>query len=185
MVASSILWRRLVGEGHEAARLEAHPSGWLLSGNAVFAESEQPCSLDYQISCDQIWHTRSAQVMGWVGGARIALTIAVDPQQRWWLNGTECPAVAGCLDIDLNFSPSTNLLPIRRLALEVGQRAPVRAAWLRFPSFVLEPLEQDYHRLDATTYRYSSAGGAFVADITVGEDGFARTYANFWEAVIR
>ena len=69
-----------------------------------------------------------------------------------------CPAVAGCVDLDLNFSPSTNLLPIRRLNLSVGQEAAVRAAWLRFPSFILEPLEQLYRRVDATTYRYESAG---------------------------
>jgi hypothetical protein len=41
--------------------------------------------------------------------------------------------MAGCVNIDLNFSPSTNLLPIRRLDLSVGASAIVRAAWLRFP----------------------------------------------------
>src|SRR5438132_1248052 len=84
------------------------------------------------------------------------------PARRWRLNGTECPAVAGCIDVDLNWSPSTNLLPICRLGLAPGQEAGVRAAWLRFPSFTLEPLEQRYRRLDAATYRYESGGGAFV-----------------------
>lgn len=40
--------------------------------------------------------------------------------------------MAECVDIDLNFSPSTNLLPIRRFDLSVGASAIVRAAWLRF-----------------------------------------------------
>lgn len=31
-------------------------------------------------------------------------------------------------DLDLNFSPSTNLIPLRRLGLAVGAEAPVRAA---------------------------------------------------------
>jgi hypothetical protein len=44
----------------------------------------------------------------------------------------ECGAGEGCLDIDLGFSPSTNLLPIRRLTLAVGEAATVRAAWLPF-----------------------------------------------------
>src|SRR5438093_248859 len=84
---------------------------------------------------------------------------------RWTPNGTECPAVAGCVDLDLNFSPSTNLLPIRRLDLPIGGRAAVRAAWLRFPGFTLEPLEQVYHRIDEGTYRYESAGGSFIAEL--------------------
>ena len=92
------------------------------------------------------------------------------------------PAVQGCVDLDLNFSPSTNLLPIRRLSLEVGQEAEVRAAWLRFPSFKLEPHSQVYRRLDEFTYRYSSRGGEFVADLTVNECGLVTTYPGLWEA---
>lgn len=97
------------------------------------------------------------------------------------MNGAECPNVEGCLDLDLNFSPSTNLLPIRRLALAAGQEANVRAAWLRFPSFALEPLEQRYHRLNDFVYRYESAGGRFVAELQVSEAGFVTHYPNLWQ----
>ena len=38
----------------------------------------------------------------------------------WEAIVNECPIVAGSTDIDLNFSPSTNLLPIRRLGLAIG-----------------------------------------------------------------
>ena len=88
----------------------------------------------------------------------------------------------GCIDVDLNFSPSTNLLPIRRLGLAVGEEAEVRAAWLRFPSFTLEPLPQLYRRLSDDTWRYESAGGAFVRDLTVNGDGFVDRYPGFFEA---
>lgn len=81
----------------------------------------------------------------------------VDREHRCRLNGIDPPAVAGCIDEDLNFSSSTNLLPIRRLILAVGQNAPVKAAWLKFPSFELEPLSQVYSRIDESTYRYESA----------------------------
>jgi hypothetical protein len=82
--------------------------------------------------------------------------------------------------LDLNFSPFTNLLPIRRLNLNVGEKAEVRAAWLKFPSFQIEPLEQSYYRIDAATYRYKSAGGRFVADLKVNETGFVSSYPSFW-----
>ena len=181
MTNASILWRRVDHAGHEAARLSAQDDFWQLAGTANFIYNGQPCRLDYRIVCDQSWQTRSGRVNGWVGSETIAVDISIDVVGRWWLNETENPAVEGCLDLDLNFSPSTNLLPIRRLDLAVGQEAAVRAAWLRFPSFTLEPLEQTYHRLAEATYRYESAGGKFVRDLPVNAAGFVTTYPDFWE----
>lgn len=89
--------------------------------------------------------------------------------------------MADCIDLDLNFSPSTNLLPIRRLGLAVGQEAEVKAAWLRFPSFTLEALKQLYRRIDVATYRYESAGGRFVTELQVNEVGLVTRYPNFWQ----
>ena len=176
----SILWRRLDQPGHESARLDPQGSAWQLSGAAVFAHGREPCRLDYRVVCDAGWRTVSARVTGWVGRETVDVEAAVDSERRWRLNGAECPAVAGCLDLDLNFSPSTNLLPIRRLGLAVGEEAAVRAAWLRFPGFILEPLDQRYRRLAGTTYRYESAGGAFVTELEVNAAGLVTRYPSFW-----
>lgn len=183
MSDSLILWKWLDRPGHESARLSLLGATWRLAGAAVLSHEGQPCLLNYEITCDEAWHTQDGCVEGWVGETRIATTFARDGADRWLLDGKECPQVAGCTDIDLNFSPSTNAIPIRRLGLAVGEQALVRAAWLRFPSFTLEPLEQVYHRLSERSYRYESAGGAFVADITVNADGFATHYPPAWEAV--
>jgi uncharacterized protein len=72
-------------------------------------------------------------------------------------------------------------LPIRRLALDIGQDAEVHAAWLRFPGFALERLTQVYRRLSATTYRYESARGRFVTELEVNEAGFVTRYPGFWQ----
>jgi len=74
------------------------------------------------------------------------------------------------------------LLPIRRLNLAIGQQAEVSAAWLRFPSFELEPLSQIYTRLDEFMYRYSSAGGTFIRDLTVNNVRFVTDYPGLWRA---
>jgi hypothetical protein len=177
----SILWRRLDQPGHESARLLQENNLWTLNGVAVFSHDGQPCRLDYEIVCDSRWYTLSARVTGWVGDNSIAIDIAVNSEQHWLLNQTRAPEVEGCIDLDLNFSPSTNLLPIRRLNLPVGQEAEVRAAWLRFPSFKLEPLTQIYRRIDETNYRYESAGGKFVTNLLVNADGLVRNYPNTWE----
>lgn len=182
VVDQTMLWRRLDLPGHESSRLVSRDAHWHLTGTAVFAYDRQPCRLDYLVVCDPEWHTVSGTVTGWVGRQTVEVALTVDPDRRWYLNGTECPAVAGCIDVDLNFSPSTNLLPIRRLGLAVGQEAEVRAAWLRFPTFTLEPLGQVYHRTGAATYRYESAGGRFVAELEVNPAGFVTHYGNFWQA---
>ena len=179
-----ILWRRNDWPGHEAAMVREREAGWELSGTAVFVHEARACRLDYVVACDVGWRTVTTQVNGWVGDDAIAVAITVDPSGRWWMNEREVPEVTGAVDVDLNFSPSTNLLPIRRLRLDVGRSARVRAAWLRFPSFVLEPFEQTYQRLGPTAYRYESAGG-FAADLEVDDVGFVTRYGDVWATEAR
>jgi uncharacterized protein len=178
----SILWRGFYLEGHEVCRLIAQGSQWHLAGSAVFAYQNRPCRLDYYLVCDSGWHTLSGQVNGWLGNSLVEVDLMVEAGHRWRLNGEEQPGVEGCIDLDLNFSPSTNLLPIRRLNMNIGQEETITAAWLRFPNFELEPLPQRYRRLDHSTYRYESAGGEFVADLQVDPTGFVLDYPGIWKA---
>jgi hypothetical protein len=112
----------------------------------------------------------------------VALDLAADEGRHWQLNDVQCPAVAGCLDIDLSFSPATNLLPIRRLGLSVAGAADVRAAWLGFPTLALEPLDQLYERIGPTTYRYATADGQFRRELEVNAAGFVTQYPGLWRA---
>jgi hypothetical protein len=66
------------------------------------------------------------------------------------------------------------------LNLAVGGEATVRAAWLRFPSFQLEVLEQRYQRTGLETYTYQSAGGRFQAELRVNGVGLPLEYAGLW-----
>ena len=179
-MSHSILWQGIDRRGHEAARLYQRNTEWCLEGTAVFASDDRPCRLSYLIVCDSSWNTLSGTVSGWLGNDNVNIEISADNLHHWRLNGVEQPAVNTCIDLDLNFSPSTNLLPIRRLNLAIGQHAEVSAAWLRFPSFELEPLSQIYTRLDEFTYRYSSAGGTFIRDLTVNDVGFVTDYPGLW-----
>ncbi|HEY0594017.1 MAG TPA: putative glycolipid-binding domain-containing protein, partial [Thermoanaerobaculia bacterium] len=161
MEGAPILWRRLDRPGHEAARATFRDGRWRLSGCALFEDEAGACCLEYDIFCDDAWATLFASVTGWIGSEQVDARIEVG-DGRWTLNGAPVPEVDGAIDVDLNFSPATNLLPIRRLGLAVGSEATVRAAWLRFPSFRLEPLEQTYRRTAPSTWRYESAGGRFA-----------------------
>lgn len=176
-------WRHKLADGVERVRLAPTPDGWTITGTAAFHQGGDLCLLDYVVVCDPVWRTRSTLVDGVVAGRRVRHEIQVSAAGDWSIDGREAPEVAGCVDVDLNFSPSTNTLPIRRLSLAVGQSARVRAAWLRFPSFALEPLDQIYRRAAADRYRYESGDGSFTADISVDDAGLVRQYPPAWEAL--
>lgn len=180
MADSAVLWRRLDLPGHDHARLSPRPGGWLLSGTALFAHGGLPCRLDYRVLCDPAWQTESATVEGWAGGEPVRVRLAADAERRWRLDGAEQPQVEGCVDVDLGFTPATNLLALRRLALPVGAAAEVRSAWLDFPGFAMEPLPQRYRRTGESTYAYESSGGAFTAELRVNAAGFVTHYPRLW-----
>jgi uncharacterized protein len=179
MHAATVLWRRLDLPGHDSARLAFESPHWRITGTAVFAREQRPCRLDYSVVCDAAWNTLSANVSGWVGDNSVDIELTVDAAHTWRMNGIECPAVRGCVDVDLHFTPATNTLPVRRLALQVGRDSLVRAAWLT-PDFSMEPLEQIYRRTGSTTYRYESNGGRFTADLEVNEAGLITGYSGLW-----
>jgi hypothetical protein len=178
--AETVLWRRLDRPGHEAARLVFHAPFWQLSGTAVWADAGEVCRIEYQVTCEHGWATLHADLSGWAGSRRITRAISVSPQRRWRVDGRECAAVEGCVDLDLSFSPATNLLAIRRLALPVGGSGQARAAWLRFPEGTLEPLDQVYRRTEPERYHYESGGGAFTAELEVDPSGFVIRYPGLW-----
>lgn len=180
MAGDAVLWRRLDLPGHDHARLSPRDGGWLLSGTALFAHDGLPCRLDYRVLCDAAWRTESATVEGWAGSGPVRAHLAADAHRRWRLDGAEQPRVEGCVDVDLGFTPATNLLALRRLALPVGAAAEVRSAWLDFPGFAMEPLPQRYRRTGESTYAYESSGGAFTAELRVSPAGFVTHYPGLW-----
>ncbi len=177
-----ILWRRLDLPGHDAARALREPGGWRLEGVAAFASDDGPCALAYEVRLSARWRTRSARVTGWIGHRPVRLRVAVGRHGEWSLDGAPQPALDGCVDLDLSFTPATNLFPVRRLALEPGGAGTARAAWLRVPELTLEPISQTYERLTAGTYRYVTAAGVFDRRLTVRPDGFVVDYPGQWRA---
>jgi hypothetical protein len=176
VIVETILWKSIPWPGHEAARLLSLDDGWQLEGAAAFLNDGDPCRLGYVITCDRDWNTRRTTVRGWIGERGIDVVIDA-ANGVWTMNGAEQNQVTGCIDVDLNFSPSTNLLPIRRKAIDV------RAAWLRFPSFELEPLEQRYTPLAADRVRYESFTTNFTAELRISPNGMVLDYENIWMAV--
>ena len=172
-----MLWRGPDGS-LERCTLLVNRAGVRLAGTVLAAHDGAPLEVRYAIDLDRRWQTRRAEV-------RIAdgpsLLLDSDGRGHWAAAGRRVLDLDGCRDVDLEISPSTNTLPIRRLAPAEGRSVAARAAWVRLPSLALEPLDQTYERLTATAYRYRS--GDFTAELEVDGDGLVLRYGDLWEAI--
>ncbi len=133
-----------------------------------------PAEIEYVVSTDDVWATTSARIR--VNGP-VSRTIDIEHRaDGWWVNGTERTDLARCLDVDLGWTPATNVLPLRRHPLVAGQSMTTNAAWLRFPELDVVSSEQYYTRVAADRMRYES--GEFSAELTVTDDDIVTTYGD-------
>ena len=182
MTSSTILWRRLDSPGHDACRLEKHSDGWQLDGTAVFSLGGLPACLTYNAACDASWRAKGGRVSGWIGDRSVEFLIARMDGGAWTLDGDDVPGLGHCVDLDFGFTPSTNLLQLRRLALALGQTADAPVAWLDVSTGELAVLVQRYERRSDTTYLYQAPRFDYADLLEVDPTGFVRRYPGLWEA---
>ena len=184
-LACSLLWRRLGRAGLEHFRMWEGEDGPRLAGTVLLDDEGggAPWEARYEVACSPAWETRYVRVELARGAGTRRLELAVDAAGHWRVDGEPRDDLAGCVDVDLSATPSTNTLPIRRLgpALGVGEGRETTAAWVRFPQLRVETLPQRYTRLDERRWLYESGGGSFVAELEVDEAGVVTRYAGGWE----
>jgi hypothetical protein len=175
-----VLWQGLIAPSMERFILVASANGFEFNGLLLQAHQDVPYVARYTIQVDEGWRTRAVEVELENGG-RKSLSLSTDGAGHWTDHGKPISDLDGCVDVDLEWSPSTNTLPIRRLALSPGESKAVTAAWVRFPSLEVERLEQSYERIDDRRYHYRS--GRFTAELLVDDDGLVVQYGFNWKAV--
>jgi hypothetical protein len=176
-----ILWVPVDQPGHDTCVLRREAQGWSLKGFTSWKEDDVVSDLRYVVECDEGWRTQAARVEGTFGEEQVALTITALPDGGWAHSGGRGLADPDCPDVDLSFTPATNLLAIRRLGLAVGEEAQAPAAWLRWPERSLERLEQRYRRIARDRYEYESPGNGYRGELEVSDVGFVRRYPGLWE----
>lgn len=182
VMMASILWRRLDVEGHDTCLLW-QADGRRLNGQAIFIQDGKPCCLAYEVICDDGWHTQVARVDGFLGLRKLHCAIERGSDGQWMLKGHPQQDVAGLVDVDLGFTPASNLLAIRRFALGVGKTTPAPAAYLTFPRLELVRLEQSYRRLDEARYAYAAPMFGYEEILSISPDGFVVDYPGLWTSV--
>ena len=184
MRTETMLWRRMDTDGHDACRLAELERGWRLEGATAFRYETLPACVSYEVDCDEKWQTRAGVVRGWMGAQSLDFRIERRSDGIWALNGAPVPDLEKCVDLDLGFTPATNLFQIRRVALSIGQSADLPVAWFDVPGGTLEKLHQRYQRRSIDTYWYESMRFHYSALLHVNATGFVERYPELWEAEV-
>ena len=158
------------------AFLRLEPGGRRLEGHATGVEDGEAWGVRYDLEVDGRWATRSALVLGLAAQGSYAVRLEGDGAGRWLVDGVHAPELDGCLDVDLEASAGTNCLPVRRLALAVGERAEAPAVYVRAADLAVERLEQSYARLDGRRYDYAGPAFGYRAVLAYDEHGLVLDY---------
>ena len=181
---ATVRWRALEHEGDDTCRLSRVHHGWLLVGHSRFRDDNGFAALDYVVRCSPDWQTLGADIAGRHSEREISLKLE-HHGESWTLNGEVQEQVAGATDVDLAFTPATNLMPLRRAMAWSGRRLETRAAWLRYPNCDLRPLDQTYdtgQSAELVFYRAEQTG--YATQLCVDRSGFVTLYPGLWEGEV-
>lgn len=147
----------------------------------MFLHEGNAAQLSYRVDCDHAWLTVGGHVRGWLGAKAVDFVVARTSAGAWTLDGAVVEAPADCVDLDLGFTPATNLVALRRLALAEGQAADAPAAWLDIATGTLARLPQRYERRTPTSYWYEAPSVGYAELLEVDPNGFVCSYPGLWE----
>ena len=168
-------WRHTgAREGFEVLFVRSTEDGYRCEGEVAAVEDGVAWAVRYGLVLDRSWATRLAHVRSRSPGAEWELRLEGDGRGGWLVDGHPAPAVAGCLDVDLEASAFTNALPVHRLGLAIGEGADAPAAYVRVLEPRVERLDQRYERLadEGARSRYDYAAPVFdFRDVLVYDEG--------------
>jgi hypothetical protein len=176
-------WRAWDGAEAGLEHVEIRTGGdhILVEGLAIGATDGEPFGLDYRLVLDRAWRVREAALRTAAGRS---LQLTSDGAGLWTVNGFFDETLSGCIDLDIEATPFTNTLPIRRLALASGQAATVEVVYIRVPSLATAPACQRYTALTPNErYRFESLESGFSADLPVDPHGLVTDYPGLFRRI--
>lgn len=181
-----IVWSTWEGNGLEHLRLNDTSDGGIVADSALLAVVDNIAyRIRYRAKIDSAWRTRSI----WVDvedpdGTRRTVALIGDGEGNWTdTAGEPRLELQGCLDIDIEATPFTNTLPIRRLNIVENQIEPISVVYFAIPSLEVTPEVQRYTGLPGGSYRFEAISSDFTKDIEVDSDKLVTTYPDLFRQV--
>jgi hypothetical protein len=181
LIFRAIRWSAWDGceDGMEHVDVRPADGGLDISGVVIAQEDGTEFGLSYRLKLDALWRTKEMLLRSTAGHV---LHLESNGQGSWQENGKDRPDLQGCIDIDIQATPLTNTLPIRRLDLETGESMEIRLCYVDVPHLTVSPANQRYSALEAgSLYRFESLESGFTADLPVDEDGFVLDYPGLFK----
>lgn len=166
-----VVWRTDDGAGLERLVLAPAGDGFVATSTFVAVDAEVRAT----IAIDRGWRATRVELVA--GDARLVLDRP--SPAAWRVDGRPDLRLAGCDDVDLQWSAFTNTLSLRRLALPIGGDATVDVVYVRAGPLSparIERARHRYTRVAATTWRFATEDGSFTALIDVDDDGLVVRY---------
>jgi hypothetical protein len=179
-VPRSVRWRPVEGVGLEHLTLATTQAGIRAEAVAIGERAEPRYGVSYRIDC-----TADFAVTDFAVATTDGRQLAMERRGGRWHDaaGTALPTFDDCIDIDLQGSPFTNTLPIRRERWEVGQSREFAMLYIPFDDFVPIIDRQIYTCLAPRLFRYQAADRSFEAELPVDEDGLVVDYPSLFERI--
>jgi hypothetical protein len=108
------------------------------------------------------------------------LWLATDGSGRWGeMNGAHRTDLDGCVDLGLWCTPFSHTMPIRRIAVDVGDQLDLRIAMIDVETLGVVPVAQRFHRIAPRRWRHTSsrAEASTPVEFEVDEYGLVLDYA--------
>lgn len=175
LIFRTIRWSAWDGceAGLEHVDIRPADGGLVISGVVIGQDDGAKFGLHYRLKVDSSWRTRAIHLRTASGQV---LDLESNGQGSWIENGKPQSDLQGCIDVDIQATPLTNALPIRRLAWETGQTIDIRLCYIALPDLSVSARDQRYTAIGPSLYRFESLESGFTADLPVDEDGFVRDY---------
>ena len=158
---------------------EGHPE-WMVFDSMLIRENEGNVRRGgYTLIVDKLWRALELRLMmEEAPGQMEALHLLASGDGTWTdVNGKRIPELNGCVDVDIQWSPLTNTLPIHRLHLQPGEEREIRVAYVSLPDLNVQTVAQRYLAINEHQIRYTSLSSGFQAELTIDDEGFVVDYS--------
>jgi hypothetical protein len=168
------VWESELLDSREEFALSSFNGGFELIGKTLIVHDGVRVEIAYRVETASDWVAQFATVD--IPALAVSHEVTVPTPGHWLVDGERRPDLDGCVDIDLGWTPATNTLPIRRLQLQNGDTATIRATWLKWSELRFMAANQTYTRTGDATWQYTS--GNFSAEILVDDQGLVLRYGD-------
>ena len=179
-----LTWAAMEWPGLEHVIASYGPAGFTADSWLILISEAGPARVSYRLACDRQWQVTTLDVRVTDATSDRTLALTHDGAGHWHADGRRRPDLDGCVDVDINRSPLTNTMPIRRMGnADKGVAYDLVVAYVELPELTVRPVGQRYTLVDADrpVYRYES--GSYRADLPVDGDGFVIDYPGLWSRV--